>query len=62
MKNLDTNISLGFTQREIDVIRSALRLQQETHKRNGFNVLVIEAEELRSKINDSVIDKMLSMD
>lgn len=62
MKNLDTNISLGFTQREVDVIRSALRLQQETHKRNGFNVLVIETEELRSKINDSVIDKMLSMD
>jgi hypothetical protein len=52
----DTNLLLDLTPREVEVIRMALRLQQETHKRNDFKVLVIEVESLRSKISDAILD------
>lgn len=52
----DTNLRLDLTPREVEVIRGALRLQQETHKRNDFKVLVIEVESLRSKISDAILD------
>lgn len=52
----DTNLRLDLTPREVEVIRGALRLQQETHKRNDFKVLVIEVESLRSKISDTILD------
>ena len=52
----DTNLRLDLTPREVEVIRMALRLQQETHKRNDFKVLVIEVESLRSKISDAILD------
>ena len=49
-------ITLELTQRELDVIRQALRTEEERHKRNDFKVLVLEIQELRSKIADSVIN------
>jgi hypothetical protein len=52
----DTNLLLDLTPREVEVIRMALRLQQETHKRNDFKILVIEVESLRSKIADAILD------
>jgi hypothetical protein len=52
----DTNLLLDLTPREVEVIRMALRLQEETHKRNDFKVLVIEVESLRSKISDAILD------
>ena len=52
----DTNLRFDLTPREVEVIRGALRLQQETHKRNDFKVLVIEVESLRSKISDAILD------
>jgi hypothetical protein len=52
----DTNLLLNLTPREVEVIRMALRQQEENHKRNGFNVLVLEVADLRSKIADSLID------
>ena len=52
----DTNLLLDLTPREVEVIRMALRLQQEAHKRNDFKVLVIEVESLRSKISDAILD------
>lgn len=52
----DTNLLLDLTPREVEVIRGALRLQQETHKRNDFKILVIEVESLRSKISDAILD------
>ena len=52
-------ILLDLTPREIEVIRQALRVSEDMHKRNDFKVLVIEAQELRSKINDIVIDDTL---
>lgn len=52
----DTNLLLDLTPREVEVIRMALRVQQDTHKRNDFKVLVIEVETLRSKIADAILD------
>jgi hypothetical protein len=49
-------IQLELTPRELDVIRQALRTEEERHKRNDFKVLVLEAQELRSKLADSVIN------
>lgn len=47
---------LELTDREVEVIRMALRLQEETHKRNDFKALVLEVSDLRSKVNDFVLD------
>jgi hypothetical protein len=43
------------------VIVGALRHQEEGHKRNGFDILVLELQELRSRLNDAYIDKNLSV-
>jgi hypothetical protein len=50
------NLLLNLTQREVEVIRMALRLQEDNHKRNDFPSLVLEVQDLRSKIADMVID------
>jgi hypothetical protein len=50
------NLLLDLTQREVEVIRGALRLQEDNHKRNDFPALVAETQELRSKIADAIID------
>jgi hypothetical protein len=50
------NLLLDLTQREVEVIRGALRLQEDNHKRNDFPALVVEVQELRSKIADAIID------
>ena len=50
------NLLLNLTQREVEVIRMALRLQEDTHKRNDFPSLVLEVQGLRSKIADAIID------
>jgi len=57
----DTNLLLNLTPREIEVIRMALRLQEENHKRNGFNVLILEVADLRSKIADSLLDNRVNV-
>lgn len=50
-----TDYTLSLNTREVDVIRQALRYAEETHKRNDFKVLVLEVQDLRSKINDDII-------
>jgi len=50
------NLLLDLTPREVEVIRGALRLQEDNHKRNDFPALVVEVQELRSKIADAIID------
>jgi hypothetical protein len=50
------NLLLDLTQREVEVIRMALRHQEDTHKRNDFTHLVVEVQTLRSKIADAIID------
>ena len=53
-------MSLDLTDREIEVIRLALRQKQEDHRKGGFFNLAIECAELRSKISDYVLDKIKS--
>jgi len=53
------SLLLDLTDREVEVIRMALRSQQDLHKRNGFATLVREVEELRSKIADAILDSKL---
>lgn len=50
------NLLLDLTAHELEIVRQALRLQEETHKRNDFKVLVIAVQELRSKISNAMID------
>ena len=60
----DTNISLSLSSKEIELLRNALRLQEESYKRNDFRVMVLMCQELRSKIVDAMIagiDKNLSV-
>ncbi len=52
----DTNLLLDLAPREVEVIRMALRAQEDNHKRNGFPVLVIEVSALRNRIADALID------
>lgn len=61
MMSADTNLLLDLTPREVEVIRMALRAQQDIHKRNDFKVLVIEVESLRSKISDAILDLRASL-
>ena len=56
---MSENILLDLTPREVEVIRQALRASEDSHKRNDFKALVLEAQALRSKINDIVIDDTL---
>jgi hypothetical protein len=50
------NLLLNLAPREVEVIRMALRLQEDNHKRNDFPSLVLEVQDLRSKIADMIID------
>jgi hypothetical protein len=53
---MSDNLLLDLTPREVEVIRMALRTEQEAHKRNGFLVLAQEIMVLRSKISDAILD------
>ena len=55
------NLLLDLTPRQVEIVRQALRLQEEAHKRNGFKVLEIEAQELRSHISNAVIDSQRNL-
>lgn len=48
---------MELTSREVDVIRDALRMAEERHKRNDFPALVLEVQGLRSKISDAMISQ-----
>ena len=52
------NLLLNLTQREVEVIRMALRVQEDTHKRNDFPHLLVEVQDLRSKIADMIIENV----
>ena len=57
---MNDNLLLDLTPREVEVIRMALRANEENHKRNGFSILVIEVSQLRSKISDALLDNKLA--
>jgi len=57
---MSENLLLDLTPREVEVIRMALRANEENHKKNGFSILVIEVSQLRSKISDALLDNNLA--
>jgi len=57
---MSENLLLDLTPREVEVIRMALRANEENHKKNGFSILVIEVSQLRSKISDALLDNKLA--
>ena len=50
------NLLLDLPSREVEIVRMALRLQEDLHKRNDFPALTLEVQGLRSKIADAIID------
>lgn len=56
----DDNLLLELTPSEIQIIRLALRLQQDNHKRNDFRALEIAVGELRDKINNTLVELALT--
>lgn len=50
------NLLLDLTSKEVEIVRTALRLQEDLHKRNGYSALTLEVQGLRSKIADAIID------
>ena len=57
---MNDNLLLDLTPREVEVIRMALRANEENHKKNGFSILVIEVSQLRGKISDALLDNNLA--
>ena len=55
------NLLLDLTPRQVEVVRYALRLQEEAHKRNDFKVLEVEAQELRSHISNALLDNQRNL-
>ena len=54
-------ITIDLAEREWHAIMGALRMQEESHKRNDFKALVSEMQEIRSRMNDAMIDSKLSV-
>ena len=52
-------ITIELSEREWSAIMGALRTQEENHKRNDFKALVLEMQEIRSRMNDAMIDNNL---
>ena len=53
---MSDNLLLDLTPSEVDIIRGALRLQEQGHKHHGFDMLEVNCQALRSRINDAIID------
>lgn len=53
---MSDNLLLDLTPSEVEVVRRALRLQVEAHKRNDFKHLEYQASELMSKISNALIE------
>lgn len=56
---LPDNLLLDLTPSEVNLVRSALRFQQEGHEKNGFKILALSCLDLRNKINDAMIDSSI---
>jgi len=54
-------IKVEFTETEWSAVMGALRLQEEAHKRNDFKALVAQIQDIRSHMNDAMIDSKLSV-
>jgi hypothetical protein len=49
-------INIMLDERDFNLIRQALRSEEERHKKAGFNALAEQAQELRSRLADVAID------
>ena len=58
---MSDNLLLDLTPSELNITRQALRLQSDTHKRNGFKVLEQATNELREKINNAMLDNEIKL-
>lgn len=54
---MNDNLLLDLTPSELNIVRQALRLQADTHKRNGFKILEQATNELRDKISNAMLDQ-----
>lgn len=54
------SLTIELTDREVDIVRMALRSAEDAHKRNDFKVLVLEVQDLRSKLNDAIIHSVMT--
>lgn len=55
LKDSTSNLLLDLTPSEVGLIRSALRAEQENHKRNGFKALESAVADLRDKVSNAMI-------
>ncbi len=53
---MSDNLLLDLSPRQVEIIRLALRLQEQAHKRNDFKTLEREVQDLRSYIGNAIID------
>jgi hypothetical protein len=53
-------ITLTLNEREYEVIRQALRTAESQYKKGDFLALQLEAEELRNKLADTLIELHLT--
>jgi len=51
------NLLLSLTPSEVQTIRLALRLQQDSHKRNDFKALESAVMNLRDKITNAMLEQ-----
>jgi hypothetical protein len=58
---MSDNLLLDLTPSEVAIIRSALRTEQEGHKRNDFRTLELAVQDLRNKISDAMIDNIANL-
>lgn len=54
-------IEVEFTESAWSAVMGALRLQEENHRRNDFKALVAQIQDIRSQMNDAMIDSKLSV-
>jgi len=55
---MSDNLLLDLTPLEVEIIRMALRSEQEYHRSNGFFGLAQEVMVLRSKISYAILDNL----
>jgi len=53
---MSDSLLLDLSPRQVEIIRLALRLQEQAHKRNDFKTLEREVQDLRSYIGNAIID------
>lgn len=54
---MSENLLLNLTPSEVQIVRLALRLQQDSHKRNDFKALESAVVTLRDKITNAMLEQ-----